>query len=92
MSVFVKVWPLVYSRDKVAAVPDGKMYGLPNEILEAGETQLTAIIHPGASCYPVCNRLTDWPAESGGRIALEKIAARCRELQDPANPESEEHT
>src|SRR6266851_1685401 len=38
MSVFVAGWPLVYSRDKVAAVPgdDGKMNGLPNEILEAG--------------------------------------------------------
>ena len=93
-SVFVAEWPQVYSRDKVAAIPgdDGKMNALPNEILEAGETQLTAIIHPGASCYPICNRLTDWPAESGGRIALEKIAARCRELQDPANPESKLYT
>jgi hypothetical protein len=87
-SVFVANWPLVYSRDKVAAVPgdDGKMYGIPKEILEVGETHLTAIIHPGGSCYPVCNSLKDWPQESGGRIALEKIATRCREMQDPKNP------
>lgn len=83
-SVFVLNWPLVYSRDKMAAVPgdDGKMYCLPKEILEVGETHLTAIIHPGGSCYPVCNSLKEWPQESGGRIALEKIAARCREMQD----------
>ena len=87
-SVFAAGWPLVYSRDKVAAVPgdDGKIYGIPNEILELGETHLTAIIHPGGSCYPVCNLLKGWPEESGGRIALEKIAARCREMQDPKNP------
>lgn len=93
-SVFVAAWPLVYSRDGVAAVPgdDGKMYGIPKEILEVGETHLTAIIHPGGSCYPVCNSLEDWPEESGGRIALEKIAARCREMEDPANPESELYT
>lgn len=93
-SVFVADWPLVYSRDKVAAVPgdDGKMYGIPSEILEVGEAHLTAIIHPSGSCYPVCNALKDWPEESGGRIALEKIAVRCREMQDPANPNSGRYT
>ena len=93
-TVFVMEWPLVYSRDKVAAVPgeDGKMYGIPKEILEAGETNLTAIIHPGGSCYPVCNSLKDWPEESGGPAALEKITARCREMQNPANPESKMYT
>ena len=93
-SVFVATWPLIYSRDKIAAVPgdDGQIYGLPKEILNAGETHLTAIIHPNASCYPVCKRLTAWPEESGGQIALQKIAARCREMEDPANPESERYT
>lgn len=87
-SVFVADWPLVYSRDKATAIPgdDGKMYGIPKEILEVGETHLTATIHPGGSCYPVCNSLKDWPQESGGRTALEKIAARCREMQDSRNP------
>jgi len=87
-SVFVAEWPLVYSRDKVPvpAVPgdDGKMYGLPRDILEVGETQLTAIIHPGSSARLVCRRLTEWPEELGGRTTLEKIAARCREMDDPA--------
>ena len=93
-SVFVTDWPLVHSRDKVAAVPgdDGKIYAIPKEILEVGEAHLTAIIHPGSSCYPVCNSLKDWPEESGGRAAQEKIAARCREMQDPANPKSKLYT
>ena len=94
-SVFVTKWPLVYSRDKFPfpAVPgdDGKMYGLPREVLEVGETQLTAIIHPSSSAL-VCRQLTEWPEESGGRTTLEKIAARCREMQDPANPKSERFT
>lgn len=87
-SVFVGDWPLVYSRDKVAAIPgvDGKMYSVPKKILEVGETHLTAIIHPGGSCYAVCNSLKDWPQESRGRIVIDKIAARCREMQDPKNP------
>lgn len=93
-SVFVADWPLVHSRDKVAAVPgdDGKMYGIPREILEVGEARLTAMIHPSSSCYLLCNSLKDWPEESGGRTAQEKMAARCREMQDPANPKSKLYT
>ncbi len=93
-SVFVAEWPLVYSRDKVSAVPgnDGKMYGLPKEILEVGETQLTAIIHPMSSICPVRSQLTNWPQESGGRTTLGKIAARCREMQDWAYPKSGRYT
>jgi hypothetical protein len=93
-SAFVMNWPLIYSRDKIAAVPgdDGRMHGIPEEILEAGETHLTANIHPRGSCYPVCNLLTDWPEESGGRITLEKITARCREIEDPTNPNWELNT
>ncbi len=93
-SVFVAEWPLVYSRDKFPAVPgdDGKMYDLPKEILEVGETQLTAIIHPNSSSRLVCSQLTNWPEECGGRTTLEKIAARCREMQDPANPKSGGYT
>jgi hypothetical protein len=93
-SVFRANWPLVYSRDAIAAVPaeDGKMYSIPKEILGAGETHLTAIIHLGGSCYPVCNSMKDWPEESGGGAALEKIAMRCREMQDPANSDSKMNT
>jgi len=93
-SVFVANWPLVYSRDKVAAVPgdDGKMYGLPKEILETGETRLTAIIHPSSSIRMVSSQLTNWSEECGGRTTLEQIAARCREMQDPANPKSGGYT
>jgi hypothetical protein len=41
-SVFVAEWPLVYSRDKVTAIPgdDGRMYGLPKEIYFQGLTEL----------------------------------------------------
>ena len=68
------------------------MYGLPKEILEVGETQLTAIIHPMSSLRRVCRELTNWPEESGGRTTLEKIAARCREMQDWAYPKSGRYT
>ena len=40
----------------------------------------------------VCARLTNWPEESGGRTTLEKIAARCREMEDPATPKSGRYT
>ena len=92
-SVFVSDWPVVSLRDKVPAVPadDGKMLAIPVEIVQAGETHLTAIIHPGASCYPVCHSLEDWPEESGGRVTLEKINARCREMEDPTNPDAQLH-
>lgn len=87
--VFVTTEPHVYARDAISAVlgNDGKLYRPPKEILEISETRLTAILHPLASCYWVCNSLTNWPEESGGQIALEKIHARCREMQDPTNPE-----
>jgi hypothetical protein len=93
-AVFVTSWPVAFPRDKVVAVPgdDGRMFGLPAEILAAGETRLTAIIHPGGACCTVCERLRSWPEKSGGQIVLEKIAARCREMQDPANPDWMMHT
>jgi hypothetical protein len=93
-AVFVTTWPVVYPRDKVVAVPgdDGKMFGLPAEILAAGETRLTAVIHPLFASSALCERLKSWPEESGGQIALEKIAARCREMQDPANADWKMHT
>jgi hypothetical protein len=93
-AVFVPTWPVSYPRDKVVAAPgdDGKMFGLPAEILAAGETRLTAVIHPGGACCTVCERLKSWPEESGGQIVLEKIAARCREMQDPTNPDWKKHT
>src|SRR5437667_8565075 len=68
------------------------MYGLPKEILEVGETQLKAIIHPMSSICPVRSQLTNWPQESGGRTTLGKIAARCREMQDWAYPKSGRYT
>jgi len=78
--------PLVSPRDKIAAVPgdDARMYGLPPEILDAGLTRLTAAIHTLSAGYPYWDALEEWSEESGGRIALEKIVARCRAMRNPA--------
>jgi hypothetical protein len=78
--------PVVVPRDKVAAVPgdDAQMYGLPTVILEAGMAQLTGAMHTHSANYPFWDGLEDWPEESGGRNALEKIAARCRTMKDSA--------
>ena len=79
---------------RVPAVPGdgGKMHGLPKEILEVGGAPLTAIVHEDSPVYRVCSQMTDWPEELGGRTALEKIAARCREMQDPATPQLVRYT
>jgi hypothetical protein len=85
--------PMVFPRDDLAAVPgdDAQLYRLPSEVLEAGVTQLTAVIHTHSAFNPLWLRHgpkdpqeIDWPQESGGRLALEKILSRSEKvLRDP---------
>lgn len=81
--------PVAAPRDKSAAVgsQDGQMRSLPPEVLEAGETWLTGVIHGAATAQNwwelVIPRHAQWPQESGGQEILEKIIARCREMKEP---------
>jgi hypothetical protein len=85
--------PMVIPRDDIAAVPgdDAQMYRLPSEVLEAGVTCLTAVIHTHSAFNPLWLRHgpkdpqeIDWLQESGGRLALEKVLSRSeRILREP---------
>ncbi len=77
--------PIVFPRDSVAAVPsqDAKMYGLPEEILEAGLTRLTHVIHTFSATHLFWKHVRDWPEESGGQAVLEKIVARSQAIREP---------
>ena len=81
--------PMVIPRNDLAAVPgdDARMYRLPSEILQAGVTRLTAVIHTNSAFNPLWLRHVpkdtqeiDWPEESGGRLALEKILSRSEKV------------
>jgi hypothetical protein len=79
-----------------------ELVALPDEVLEAGTTFLSALVHPRAPFILLVRALrdeqlgrpwpadcpTDWPAESGGAAALAQIIERVRALI--ANPELEE--
>jgi hypothetical protein len=78
--------PAAVPRDDIPAVPgdDASMYRLPTEIVEAGLTHLTGVIHSvSAQSYDWDYRITpekgriDWPEESGGRHTIDKIILRC---------------
>jgi hypothetical protein len=78
--------PAAVPRDDIPAVPgdDASMYRLPTEIVEAGLTHLTGVIHSvSAQSYDLDYRITpekgriDWPEESGGRHTIDKIILRC---------------
>jgi hypothetical protein len=85
--------PMVIPRDDLSAVPgdDARMYRLPSEIIEAGVTRLTAVIHTNSAFNPLWlkygpkdSQEIEWPEESGGRLALEKILSRSEKvLLDP---------
>lgn len=71
------------------AVPGYGEYRLPREILDAGMTDLTAVIHAQAATARVCMaalRSSDgagaWPLESGGPEVLGRLRARCRAIDD----------
>lgn len=83
---------LTLARDKIVAVPDEHEHivGLPQEIMKAGETHLTAIIHTlslaqaGWDYFKAEDReKIIWPEESGGETALESIFERCRMMREP---------
>jgi hypothetical protein len=83
--------PVAAPRDQVAGAP-GKgalIYGLPVEILDAGTTRLTGVIHTlSAGCSWVWDDdrrpdRIDWPEESGGMRTLEQIIQRCRVISTP---------
>jgi hypothetical protein len=78
--------PAAVPRDDIPAVPgdDASMYRLPTEIVEAGLTHLTGVIHSvSAQSYDLDYRITpekgriDWPEESGDRHTIDKIILRC---------------
>ena len=67
--------------------PNGRLYGLPAEVLHAGTVPLTAVIHTQSAAHTRWDIRTakadeaekpTWPNESGGHATLEKIQARCR--------------
>ena len=53
-AVFLSSVPFRLPRDKMVAIPgqDARPYFLPEPILEAGRTELTAVIHPYFSEFP----------------------------------------
>lgn len=66
---------------------------MPPEVSQAGSVALTAFIHPLSARVPWWDKLAElhpervnWPKESGGKKALARIFARCREMR--AHPES----
>ena len=65
------------------------MYGVPTEIFEVGTARLTGVIHTLSAAMPILwDKSTrpdpiDWPAESGGLAALDRIDDRCRRMQEP---------
>jgi hypothetical protein len=64
-------------------------YGVPPDIFEAGVARLTGVIHTLSASADMpwqCDKgrrpdQIDWPAESGGPAALNRIVDRCRQLQ-----------
>lgn len=81
--------PMVIPRNGSPAVPgdDARMYLLPPEVLEAGVTHLTAVIHNHSAYNPLWLEYwpkdpqeIDWPEESGGRRALKKILSRAEKV------------
>jgi hypothetical protein len=95
---------LIPSDDEPLVLEPGgaELVALPDEVLEAGTTFLSALVHPRAPFIVLVRALrdeklgrpwpadcpTDWPAESGGAAALAQIIERVRALI--ANPKLEE--
>ena len=90
--------PVVIPRDDLAAVPDddARMQRLPSEVVDAGVTRLTAIIHTHSAIFPRWHEVgledyqqLQWPQESGGQITLDKIFSRSQKvLERPSEIET----
>ena len=89
---------MVIPHDDLAAVPgnDGRLYRLPPEVIDAGVTRLTAVIHTNSAFNPLWlryvpedSRQIDWPEESGGRLALEKLIERADAIERKGGPAME---
>jgi hypothetical protein len=92
--VLVRNGRVVESRNRVVAElgEDVRTYGLPDEILQAGTTLVTGVIHALSAGIPflwAARRPTqvEWPEESGGLNTLRKILGRCREIHTSGSPE-----
>jgi len=82
--------PMVIPHDDLAAVPgnDGRLYRLPPEILEAGATRLTAVIHTNSAFNPLWldrwpkdPQEIDWPEE---KVLLDPRAMELLRINLPA--------
>lgn len=83
---------VVYSSDKVPMIlgKDARLYGLPPEIVKAGEVWLTAVIHVRSAAFggwgnqdQRVGRRLEWPEESGGLETVERLVARSRAMKEP---------
>lgn len=83
--------PTPVSHDLAVVGKDAWLYCCPSEVLDAGLTQLTAVIHTRSAFNPLWldrwpkdPQEIDWPQESGGQLTLEKILSRSEKvLLDP---------
>jgi hypothetical protein len=73
----------------VIAVPGYGEYQLPQEVLDAGTAWLTGAIHPLTATWGACSAALarsevpgPWPLESGGPAVLDRLRARCREIEE----------
>ncbi len=92
----VKFGFMVTSTDGIAAIPkDGRLYGLPPEVLQAGSVNLTSVIHPLSATYAYWDELgpakyLKWPTESGGQGCVQKIIERCQAMRHESFEERKE--
>ncbi len=71
-------------------VTTASLQPLPQELAAIARVELTGVIHPLVAANAhlwlrprFAPPAVDWPEASGGRPLLQKILARCRELEDP---------
>jgi hypothetical protein len=78
---------LITPGDNIEGIPkDGRLYRLPQEVVEAGSVQLTSVIHDCSATISYWDKSIgpeslSWPAESGGRETLQKIIKRCKAMR-----------
>jgi hypothetical protein len=82
--------PVIYSPRKQCLAQ------LPPEVLAAGRTDVSGIVHTLAAAHPdiwlgfeSSGDLENWPEESGGRAGIGRILDRCRELSEDSSREEQ---